>query len=320
MIRAGVGTQLAAFTTEGLIRAGVRTEDRSTWKPVPVLWHAYVRWAVGQAIPEVLARNPWENHSDPWDLPPGAEWPDGWLSQVPALRERRGSAPTTVAALAGGQPGTPEVPISQSAGAQGLIRVLPAAALVAKLDRSQVKQGVEDLVAMTHGSPDAGWPSVEIVLIAGQSLISGLDPVSAMMETRLVQMGSFLGRARDVAQGKPSDVRTLAGLAPKATCESALSAAIYAVCSHPGAGAVMDALHLAAAAPHGASAAAVTGALLGAAHGAEVWPVDWLARHELTWPLDTLGRDLARQLLDGDSAGGSLRGADEPWWPRYPGH
>ncbi|MFD8078329.1 ADP-ribosylglycohydrolase family protein [Streptomyces sp. NPDC059718] len=51
--------------------------------------------------------------------------------------------------------------------------------------------------------------------------------------------------------------------------------------------------HLAdAAAPDGAAVAAVTGALLGAAHGVRALPAGPLSRHELAWVLDTLAHDL----------------------------
>jgi ADP-ribosylglycohydrolase len=313
MIRGGVATQLAAFTAEGLIRAQVRGHHKGTCHPASVLWHAYLRWAVGQNIGDVLATNPWDNYSH-------NDWPDGWLGQVPALQERRGSAPTTVAALAGGRPGTADQPASNSAGAHGLIRVLPAAALTAILDPDQLTQQVEEYVSLTHGADEARWASTGAVIIAAQSLTTGQDPASALQETGLAEMGTYIDRARWEAHTTPRDMRTLARIAPRPTCENALSAAVYVTNSYPGPDSVMDALHFAAAAPHGASAAAVTGAFLGAAHGADAWPVHLVARHELVWPLDTLGRDLARQLTDNPVGTEYSPPTDANWSIRYPGY
>lgn len=51
----------------------------------------------------------------------------------------------------------------------------------------------------------------------------------------------------------------------------------------------MAALKFAAGAPDGDSVTAVAGALLGAAHGVEVWPVEVLSHLELVWNLSVMG-------------------------------
>jgi ADP-ribosylglycohydrolase len=306
-IEAGIGTQLAAFTADGLIRAAHKSAAQH---PEAVLWHAYLRWAVGQNIDAVTATKPWANY--------GNDFSDGWLAHVPALQQRRGSAPSTVAALAGARPGTVERPGTSSGGAHGLLRVLPAAALVMRLDREQLDRTVESFTALTHGADL--WASSGAVAIAAQSLATGMDPRTALIEAGLAQMGTYIDRARWEADNDPRSVATLRAIAPRSTSENALSAAIYATCSYPGPDTVMEALHFAAAAPHGSSAAAVTGALLGAAHGFQAWPVELLARHELVWPLDTLATDLAHRICDDPTGSQDGAGNDARWWHRYPGH
>lgn len=82
----------------------------------------------------------------------------------------------------------------------------------------------------------------------------------------------------------------------------------------------MDAaLRFAAGAPDADSVACVTGALLGAAHGAEALPVDLVSRHELAWVLYTLAHDLIAQITDRPSGTEYTAGWDEHWWDRYPG-
>ncbi|MGW3248242.1 hypothetical protein [Streptomyces sp. NPDC001070] len=78
-------------------------------------------------------------------------------------------------------------------------------------------------------------------------------------------------------------------------------------------------LRFAATAPDGDSVACMTGALLGAAHGAQALPVDLVSRHELAWVLDTLARDLVAQFSDSPSGSEYVPGWDPHRWDRYPG-
>ncbi|WP_369122753.1 ADP-ribosylglycohydrolase family protein [Nonomuraea aridisoli] len=113
-IRAGVTTQLAVFTIEGVIRALVRQDHKGICHPPSVVWHAYRRWAALQGIE--LPR---------WD---GAgHRPDGWPAGVPELGRRRGSAPATVTALRRQKQGTVAEPATHSRGCHALTRSLPLA-------------------------------------------------------------------------------------------------------------------------------------------------------------------------------------------------
>ncbi|MFE4051073.1 hypothetical protein [Streptomyces sp. YIM B13518] len=44
-----------------------------------------------------------------------------------------------------------------------------------------------------------------------------------------------------------------------------------------------------------------------------------MSRHELSWVLDTLARDLLLQILDSPSGSEYVEGWDPHWWSRYPG-
>lgn len=48
MARLTDDTQMALFTTEGLIRASVRSRDKGICDHAPVLWFAYQRWLYTQ--------------------------------------------------------------------------------------------------------------------------------------------------------------------------------------------------------------------------------------------------------------------------------
>ncbi|SOE56832.1 hypothetical protein SAMN05446589_1101 [Streptomyces sp. OV198] len=92
-LRAGVSTQLACFTAEGVIRAMVRGSHKGICHPPGVVLHAYCRWAALQGIEVERMRRRWASAKN------GEAWPDGGLAGVHVLAERRGSAPATLTAL-----------------------------------------------------------------------------------------------------------------------------------------------------------------------------------------------------------------------------
>jgi len=108
-------------------------------------------------------------------------------------------------------------------------------------------------------------------------------------------------------------------LAPDARAMSALAGGVYAAVSFAGREQVRDGLRFAASGANGAHAAVVAGALLGAVHGVDALPVDWVSRLELAWVGDTLARDLVAEFLDRPSGGEYTPAPDPRWWSRYPG-
>ncbi|MEU6539969.1 ADP-ribosylglycohydrolase family protein [Streptomyces sp. NPDC047000] len=316
-LRAGVSTQLACFTAEGTIRASVRGDHKGICSPSGVVWHAYRRWAALQGIE--LPDHPGSGSGGPW--------PDGWLAQVPVLAQRRGSAPATVAALTAGTSGGPGKPTA-SRGCHALTRTLPVAVAVAGQDSRYWVEQARAMAALTHGDPAARSATAHAVVLAARCLAGGPRPQvrQALQEGirsfREIATGDELGSlsaALEQAGTHPADARHLARIAPDATAPSALLGGVYVAASFPERSQVGAALRFAAGAPDGDSVACVTGALLGAAHGAEALPVDLVSRHELAWVLDTLAHDLITQLTDRPSGTEYTAGWDEHWRGRYPG-
>ncbi|MFI6358226.1 ADP-ribosylglycohydrolase family protein [Streptomyces sp. NPDC050743] len=332
-LRAGVSTQLACFTAEGTIRACVRGDHRGLCHPPSVVSHAYCRWAALQGIEVERMRSRWVTAGD-------EEWPDGWLAQVPVLAHRRGSAPATVAALSKIEQGTMEKPTTTSRGCHALTRALPVAVAVAGHDPEYWVRQAREIAALTHGDPAAqsaaahatvllshcltSTPEVQESLFVAQSQVRqalmdaihalpDIDPdLSSRERVQLI-------KALEQADKHPADPKRLAHLAPDATAPSALFGGLYVAASFPERDQVDAALRFAAGAPDGDSVACMTGALLGAAHGAEALPIDLVSRHELSWVLDTLARDLVAQIVDRPSGGGYGGGWDPHWLGRYPG-
>ncbi|WP_258382693.1 ADP-ribosylglycohydrolase family protein [Streptomyces sp. NTH33] len=321
---AGVSTQLACFTVEGTVRALVRGDHKGICHPPSVVWHAYCRWAALQGMEEERMRRRWASGTE------GA-WPDGWLAQVPVLAQRRGSAPATVAALSKIEQGTVEKPTTTSRGCHALTRILPVAVVFAGRGPGHGAAEAREIAALTHGDPAAQSAAAHATVLLAHCLTSGEEPqvrraladgIRALPEadpdlaTRELEQ---LTTALEQADEHPADSERLARLAPDATAPSALLGGLYVAASFPERDQVDAALRFAAGAPDGDSVACVTGALLGAAHGAEALPVDLVSRHELAWVLDTLARDLVAQIVDRPSGGEYLGGWDPHWWSRYPG-
>lgn len=326
-LRAGASTQLACFTAEGVVRALVRQSHKGICHPPSVVLHAYCRWAALQGIEVEKMRRRWSSG--------GATWPDGWLSEVPELAERRGSAPATVAALSRIEAGQDQM-ATASRGHHALTRTLPLA-VVGTYGIGQAG----DFAALTHGDPAERAATTRGILLAHHCLTaspvtadpSGPPELGALRALRLglSRLPAADPRAADDEQGglpaafrsaldQPADAGRLAQLAPDATAPAALRGGLYVAASFPGRHQLRAALEFAAGAPNGASVACVSGALLGAVHGADALPVDLVSRHELSWVLDTLARDLLTELTDSPGGSEYQRGWDDPhWWHRYPG-
>ncbi|MGA5191261.1 ADP-ribosylglycohydrolase family protein [Streptomyces griseoincarnatus] len=326
-LRAGVSTQLACFTAEGTIRAMVRMEHKGICHPPSVVLHAYCRWAALQGIETERMRRRWASGT-------GEGWPDGWLAGVPVLAERRGSAPATVAALSRIDERHEQTAI-RSRGCHSLTRALPISAIG--------KEGAAlagETAALTHGDAAAWSATVRATALLHHCLtnspeeahppVTADQPVREALRTGIAVLPPLgrgdVGNEHDHlitvfrhAVEQPADAGVLARLAPDATAPSALYGGLYAALSFPHRAGFATALRFAAGAPDGDSVACVTGALLGAVHGIEALPVDLVSRHELSWVLDTLARDLLLQTLDSPSGSEYVEGWDPHWWSRYPG-
>ncbi|WP_409328932.1 ADP-ribosylglycohydrolase family protein [Trujillonella humicola] len=282
-LRSGVGTQLALFTVEGLIRASVRQRSKGICHPPSVVWHALVRWAYGQGIPAPTLYVNWASDT-------GDPWPDGWLAAVPALRERRGSAPATVAALQGGTQGTRQRPVTQSEGYHGLIRALSVGAL--GVDPRATFELAADVAALTHGKPRGHLTAADGALIA-DALLSARDLHQGIAQAlgAIAQVDrdshtvDLYAQAAEEGRHEPGDAAVLKRHVVDRTAQSTLRAAVYVASSFSGSEQVAEALRFAALAA-GAGVAMVTGALLGALHGVNVLPVEVVSRLELAWATD----------------------------------
>lgn len=224
----------------------------------------------------------------------------------------------TVAALSKTEHGNMGMPTT-SRGCHALTRTLPVAVVGAAQGSAQSVQLAREIAALTHGDPAAqsaaahaavlvnhcltSGPQMQANLLAGQSqvqqaLLEGLYALPDADRGLTTAERDRLHAALQQAEDQPADAGRLAKLAPDATAPSALLGGLYVAASFPDRTQVNAALRFAAGAPGGDSVACVAGALLGAAHGVEALPIDLISRHELSWVLDTLARDLVAQFTD----------------------
>ena len=286
VIKVGVATQLAVFTADGLVRVLASSGDQlGPGQVAPALWNALTRWGALQGVISAYDEV-------------GAPVANGWLSEVPVLSERRGSAPATVSALRGGRPGTLEQPGSTSGGTQVVTRLLPTAAVRHLLPYegiySQADAEFASYAVLTHGECSAIHSAVATASLAS-SCLAGFDVREAVAASPFCEMGSLFGAARDIAVGQPRDSRALrAWMCDDAT--SAMMGGIYTAISFPEHDDAQDALDFAYRFPGGRGSATVAAALIGAVHGVHALPVEAVSRLELSWVLDQVTLDLAQHV------------------------
>lgn len=280
VLRIGVAGQLACFTVDSLIRAHCREVDRGIPTDRVVLsWFNQRRWARLQGLSVAAAEM--EMHSD--------SRTDDWLARVPALVERRGSAPATTAAVAT-SPSPDGDARRESLGAHGLVPVLPWAVAGVALQGAHWFADVKKAAQLTH-APAVG----DLALLGSRWLACTWAAGSPMRGAQLAMAtgADSEGVVADIVL-RTHDQPAAADQTPDRSARSALVGGIAAALSCAGPEHVEEALLTAAAAPATApGAAAVAGAALGASYGLQGLPSALVARLEIADDVDRLARDLA---------------------------
>ena len=255
-------TQMTLFTAEGLIRARRRYDARHLDYAVDELWAGYRRWLVTQ------------------NGRPGAPGGDGAVGLVaePVLQHRRGPGNTCLSALGGAEPGYVDLPVNNSKGCGGVMRVAP----IGLVARNPLGLAIAS-AALTHGHP-SGYLSAGALAEIIRRLRRGaaLRPAT---EATLGRISSWQGHEETVgalraalALAEEEPVPTPAAVATLGegwVGEEALAIAVYCALAGPS----FEAAVLAAANHSGDSdsTAAITGNLLGAAGGLAAVPEAWIA-------------------------------------------
>jgi ADP-ribosylglycohydrolase len=293
-------TQMTLFTAEALLRAEHLRHRVPDAKVSEVAWYAYLRWLETQG--DVVQRR-------------GIPDEEGWLFRMRGLHARRGPGETCLSALRKGRMGTPEIPINESKGCGGVMRIAPAGFVPG----SPFRTGCE-LAAITHGHP-SGWLSAGYLAQVVHDVAEGstLDEaaVRALEVLRrhpgheetagAVEKALWMSRA---PRGTAADVEALGeGWVGEETLAIGLYAALAA---HDFEHGVLLAVNHSGDSD---STGAIAGALLGLALGELAIPRRWVERLELRDVVEQVADDLHRHYGTG---GLPCEGGQCGSWARYP--
>ncbi|GAA2350191.1 hypothetical protein GCM10009854_29950 [Saccharopolyspora halophila] len=306
--RLGSETQVLLFSVEGILRANIARRGTGPDDPVRHLQHAYQRWLHTQHLSWPRAAGEFRGATPE---------PDGWLIGQRALFQTRNPGRTMMRTLIsfakGQQPmGTPAAPASDSADSGAVLRAIPAALWSAD-SPAAFDLGMR-AAALTHGHPTALLGAGAMGYLVSR-LMFGEDPpeaVAGVLEQLAPHPGhdeltERLGAALRLSGSGLSPEELTGELGTGNTADEALAIGCYAALT---AGPDFDvALPIAANhSGHSATAAAIAGALVAAAIGAESIPQHWSAQLELHEVIDELTRDAVREF-----------GPHPPEWAeRYP--
>lgn len=307
-------TQMTLFTAEGLLRAWVRGCFKGITTYSGVTAHAYVRWLHTQGERSASLRQ--SSFKDP-----------GWLFQQRALHSRRAPGDTCLSALREmeyfGQPAR-----NNSKGCGGVMRVAPLGLFAWRLQhhfspKDVFKLGTE-LAALTHGHPTgalAGGALAVLIfaLTDGASLPDALITVKAILRTEHghEEVLGAIERAELLAVSElPHDV-AISQIGQGWVAEEALAISLYCalVAQNLEQGIVMAVNHDG----DSDSTGSITGNMLGAMHGVDAIPNEWLEPLELRDVIATIAEDLFdfRDWGIGEYSGDKV--LNRRIWDKYPG-
>lgn len=326
---AGTPSLIFLAGVEGLLRGLVREDLTGSADLAECAWHATGRWAFRARLADLPGVRRWQDAASP------NRWPDGWLAELSQLTLARGSAPAIEQALAepdhDPRPGRAD---ADSAGDLVVSRTLPVALLAAtapwdaELD-VRIWQTARDVAGYSHGLA-AQVLAVALTHTAARTLAEGrVHPLADLADLSALYAGvphadqviaarvALRGLADQLPPHPPATDLARAGLAagPR-TALRALAEGLRCLHTHPGSGEVDKALREAMETGQ-PGAAAITGALVGAAHGVELLPVDAVARLDLGHVADQLAADLHTQVEQHPALAGHERAT--AWQHRYPG-
>jgi ADP-ribosylglycohydrolase/tetratricopeptide (TPR) repeat protein/protein-tyrosine phosphatase len=294
-------TQMTLFTAEGLIRAYMRYSEKGICHPPSVIHKAYLRWLHTQSV---------DVSNDDRETPDYLR--ESWLIDLSDLNIRRAPGNTCLSALRSGVMGTIDEPINDSKGCGGAMRVAPVGLLV----WDDPFNLAAEAAAITHGHP-AGYLSAGVLAVIVNKIIEGSslgDAVDHAVYKALPEVKDHketfeaLDKAIRLAQDrtKAPSAALVESLGGGWVGEEALAIAIY--CSLVYEDDLYKALLLAV--NHSGdsdSTGAITGNILGALHGMDAIPSQWLNHLELRAEIEQVAVD-----LHAASLGVNL-------WDRYPG-
>lgn len=260
-------TQMTLFTLEGLVLSRTRLGDRDA--VLEAIREAYRDWYATQT-----------------GDPRAADY-HGRLGAQPVMWRQRAPGGTCLTALAEGGRGTPALPMNNSKGCGGVMRVAPIGVMRGLGDASARYDLAERAAALTHGHPGGFRPAgamavMLFALINGASLAEALGNARSCLGPAVDGDGTdrLLGEAQRLA-ARPTDDHPahVARLGEGWVGDEALAIAVYATLA---AGSFGEALQIAANHDGDSdSTASLAGQIWAAGHGLDGIPQAWITDLDL---------------------------------------
>ena len=218
-------TQMLLFTAEGLLRSLHRATNRGVWGAYKkICFQSYLRW--------LHTQNDWygEEAVKHTEL-------NGWLINEKFLYKRRAPGNTCLTALRVAKLGTMEIPINNSKGCGGIMRIAPVGLLFHKSPTAAFLIGAE-LAAMTHGHPSgylsAGYLSALIAYLNnGNNLMESINHSNEILKSYPAHEETYSAIQQAIKlylTGQP-DYHKLEKLGGGWTGEEALAISLYCALS-----------------------------------------------------------------------------------------
>ncbi|GAB3558340.1 ADP-ribosylglycohydrolase family protein [Arthrobacter alkaliphilus] len=272
-------TQMTLYTVDGLVEALEWANDGVAADETACLWLAYLRWLATQGVA----------------APASAPVPQPrWIDSQEVLRHRRHPGKACLSGLATGEMGTPSRPVNPDSKGCGTVMRSAPFGLVPHISEAAVYKLSTDAASLTHGHPSARQSAGALSVLVHQ-LTAGSDVrtaaehalgVVAALPDPAPEVLDRLRQALELSSGPLLSPEELtAHLGEGWVAEEALAVGLYAVLAtaaetedrHDPAAHFRRAI--AVALNHSGdsdSTASIAGNILGALHGEEALPPDWL--------------------------------------------
>ena len=292
-------TQMTLFTNEGMILGYRKVQESGEKLPVEYyVWQSYLCWLKTQTG---YAPSEFEKESE--------------LLKVPELNIRRAPGNTCLSALSSGEMGTFGKPLNRSKGCGGVMRTAPLG--FTDWWGSPLRCGAA-CAAITHGNPGGYIPAGMLsdmiwrILYLPEYQEAGQDPgkdgellkkvvfdsLQSAKETwgdldAMTEFAAMVEKAAALADTDLPDEEAIRQVGEGWVGDEALAVAIYSCLKHPSDPKAV----LISAVNHSGdsdSTGAIAGNIIGAFHGLEKLPQEWIQKLELA---DLIGHQ-AEKMLD----------------------
>jgi ADP-ribosyl-[dinitrogen reductase] hydrolase len=261
-------TQMTLFTLDGLNRSADSFARRDLDAVVESIRLAYLDWLYTQGETA------------------GAHRVVSNLANEPTLRKRRAPGVTCIGALREGGNGNPDIPLNDSKGCGGVMRVAPIG-LLRELAATDAAELAARSAALTHGHPSGYLSAAAMAAIVKMNLEGADLAANARSAGKIIskwqgneETNLKISEALDAAQKRAGDHRAvIENLGGGWTGEEALAIALYSALvgrSFP------EVLTIAANHTGDSdSTASIAGQLYGAAHGLADLPNHWVRKLDI---------------------------------------